>query len=143
MRNEKSRAHSAILGALMLGFSSAAVASPALATDRMAQAGQQAASYSDEQLRSYAQAAIQVQQINMAMEQATQNTSDPDELQSVQQQAYADLERVIQENGLTVDEYNAIGSLAQTDEETRNKVTAYFQEAQEQQGGQPAPPPAQ
>lgn len=142
MRKERSRAHTAILGALMLGFSSVAVASPALAADRMAQAGQQAASFSDEQLQSYARAAMQVQQINMAMEQATQNTSDPDELQNVQQQAYADLERAIQSNGLTVDEYNAIGSLAQTDEETRNKITAYFQQMQEQ-GGQPAPPPAQ
>ncbi|MEP2828151.1 DUF4168 domain-containing protein [Parvibaculum sp.] len=131
MRKKESNAHSTILGAVMLGFSFVAVAAPAMAGDRVAQAGQPAGSFSDEQLQAYANAAIQVQQINRAMEQASQNKSDPDEMQRMQQQAYADLERVIKSNGLTIEEYNAIGQAARTDEEVRNKVTAYFEQMQQ------------
>ena len=143
MRNQKSKARIAILSAVVLGVSSTATVAPSFAADRLAQGTQAQGDFSDEQLQAYARAAMQVQQINMAMEQATQNTSDPDQMRNVQQQAYADLERAIKSNGLTVEEYNAIGQKAQTDKQTRDTVTEYFQQMQ-QQGNQPAPtPPAQ
>jgi len=116
MRNQKSKARIAILSAVVLGVSSTATVAPSFAADRLAQATQAQGDFSDEQLQAYARAAMQVQQINMAMEQATQNTSDPDQMRNVQQQAYADLERAIKSNGLTVEEYNAIGQKAQTEE---------------------------
>ena len=143
MFNRKGKTHFAILGAVMLGTSSIAATAPAIAADRVAQAGQPSGDFSDEQLQAYARAAVQVQQINQAMEQAQQNSSDPGQAQEMQKQAYSDLERVIKSNGLTIDEYNAIGQKAQTDAETREKVTNYFRQMQEQQDGQPAPPPAQ
>ena len=142
MFNRKGKTHFAILGAVMLGTSSIAATAPAIAADRVAQAGQPSGDFSDEQLQAYARAAVQVQQINQAMEQAQQNSSDPGQAQEMQKQAYSDLERVIKSNGLTIDEYNAIGQKAQTDAETREKVTNYFRQMQEQQDGQPAPPPA-
>lgn len=131
MFNRQGKSHFAILGALILGVSTATAAVPAMAADRIAQAGQPSQNFSDEQLKSYANAAVQVQQVNQSMDQARQSGSDPEEMQQMQQQAYADLERIIQSNGLTVEEYNAIGQMAQTDAETRDKVMTYFEQAQQ------------
>lgn len=129
MRREPGKTRAAVLGALILGFSAAAAAAPAVAMDKMAQA-EQGAAYTDEQLQAYAKSVMEVQQINMSMEREMQATQDPSEKEAVQRQAYTELEETIASNGLTVEEYNAITAQAQGDQAMREKVTNYLQQMQ-------------
>ncbi|ABS64770.1 conserved hypothetical protein [Parvibaculum lavamentivorans DS-1] len=130
MRKKPGTARTTVLGAVILGLSATMAAAPAVAMDRMAQAQPQEGAFSDQQLQAYAKSVIEVQQINMSMEQEMQAAQDPADKEAVQKQAYTDLEAVIASNGLSVEEYNAITAQAQSDEATREKVTAYLQQMQ-------------
>jgi len=114
-----------------MGFSAAAIATPALAADRLAQAapGQEQAQpsqYSDEDLQAFAKSVVEVQQINQQLDAQAANVTDAAEMESIQQQSYRDMEAAITDNGLTVQDYNQISALTQSDEEMRQKVTAYI-----------------
>ncbi|MBX3494450.1 MAG: DUF4168 domain-containing protein [Parvibaculum sp.] len=131
MRKILGLSRGAVLGAIVVGFSAAAVATPALATDRLAQAapGQQQAEpsqYSDEDLQAFAKSVVEVQQINQQLDVQAVDVTDAAELESIQQQSYRDMEAAITGNGLTVQDYNQISALTQSDEEMRQKVTAYI-----------------
>jgi Domain of unknown function (DUF4168) len=67
-----------------------------------------------------AQPAVGAQQFSDELQQ----TEDADKARELQQQANEQMLGVIEENDISVDEYNAINQAVQTDPELRNRVLA-------------------
>lgn len=135
MRKMSGFGRNAVLAVIVTGVSVGAAAAPALATDRLAQAapGQeqvQPSQYSDQELQAFAKSVVEVQQTNQKLASEMQATTDAAERDAMQQQSYSDMEAIIASNGLSIDEYNEIASVAQTDDTVRQKVTQYINQFQ-------------
>lgn len=110
--------------ALMLG----STAAPANAQQTQQQAP--AAEYGDEELRAFAQASVEVQQLNeqwMPEISAAENQAEAEQLRA---EATSQMVQAIQGEGLTVEDYNAIFDQARQDPDVASQIQAYQQEAQ-------------
>ena len=70
---------------------------------------------SNAQLESFAAAAVQVSEITEQLQIQAQGVEDEAELMELQEQANVQMVAAVEEQGLTVDEYNAIFQIAQVD----------------------------
>jgi hypothetical protein len=106
----------------------------ALAQDYQAQAQQPAtppSEFSQNQLKSFAVAAIQVQEIRskwqVRMQQEDRNTKEAKELQ---EQANSEIVQAVGDAGLTVETYNAIAAAARANPELANRIASLMQQTQ-------------
>jgi GTP1/Obg family GTP-binding protein len=75
---------------------------------------QQQPSFSDAELQTFAEAAMEVQQINQEYQPQMQQAQTPEEQQSIRDEATEKMVEAIEEKGLSVEQYNEIASAAQT-----------------------------
>jgi hypothetical protein len=130
---------------LMLGafgaFASALFAGQALAQEQTgkpqaaqpsieAPAAEQAA-FSDEKLKSFAVAYLEVDKITKEYLPKLKEARDTEAQQKVREEAGAKMIKAVQESsGISVNEYNQIAQSAQTDPDLAKKITGYIQEAE-------------
>jgi hypothetical protein len=100
----------------------------------------QAQDYSDETLRSFAVAFLEVDAINKAYTPKLQQAATPEEQQQIQEEASQEMVNAVEgSDGISVQEYTSIMQAAQADPELAQKLTDYIGEAS---GGAPSQPAA-
>jgi predicted nucleic acid-binding Zn ribbon protein len=124
----------ALMAALMLG--AAIVAGAAVATDARAQSaapGEQQLpagrkDFSEQDLKSYASAAVKVQDVSTKWQEKLKTTKGPAAGEDIQKQAEQEAVAVVKQEGLTVEKYNRIALATENDPEIRNKVMSYMKQ---------------
>jgi len=91
-------------------------------------AGAQAQQFGEEKLESFAESLGEIMEIREEFTGKLQQTEDADKARDLQQQANEKMLGVIEENDISIDEYNAINQAVQTDPELRNRVIAMMQQ---------------
>jgi biopolymer transport protein ExbB/TolQ len=126
----------ALATTMMLGFAGA-TAVHAQSNQQQAQQQQQrqqqapsAQNFSDEELKAFAGAAQQVQAINRNFQSRFQSAESPEKRQQLQQGARQEMVSAIQEEGLSVEQYNQIAKAAQGDPDLAEQVQAYMSNSQ-------------
>ena len=89
---------------------------------------EQATSYSDAELKSFAAAAVEVHRINSGYLPKMAEAS-PDEQRTLEQQALRETTAAVQKQGLTSDKYDEILTAAQTRPEVATKVEQFLNKA--------------
>lgn len=90
------------------------------------------AAFSDDQLKSFAVAYLEVDKITKEYLPKLKEATDTTAQQKVREEAGAKMVEAVQgSGGISVDEYNQIAQSAQTDPELANKITSYIREAGE------------
>lgn len=84
------------------------------------------AHFSDQQLRSFAKSAIQLQRIGQKVLVTLRATKTPDAKQAVARRLEAQQVQAVKAMGLTVRQYNAISRAIRRDPQLRIKVDAYL-----------------
>jgi hypothetical protein len=107
-------------------------AAPALAQDQQAPA---AADITDEQLDQFAEAALAVNQVGREYASRLQSVEDESQAEQIRAEAQEAMVEAVREEGLSVDEYNAIYTAAENDEEVNAAIQALLQEKQQNSGG--------
>ena len=103
--------------------------------------GQPSAEYSDETLRSFAVAFLQVDAINREFTPRLQEATTPEEQQQIQEEASQEMVNAVESSdGISVQEYTSIMQAAQADPELAQKLTEYIGEASGGAPSQPAEP---
>lgn len=121
--------------ALAAAFGLAVSAAPGIATAGqaqtiMAQAQQQ--SFSDDKLRAFASAAVEVREIRQDHAQKIEGISDENEHAKIVDETIQKMTTAVEdEPGITVEEYNQINQASQNDQDLAQKIQAYLQEAEQ------------
>lgn len=89
-------------------------------------AQQQGASFSDEQLRTYAEAVKEVKEISNEYQPKMEAAQSEQDQQAVRREATEEMVEAIEKKGLSVDQYNQISMVARTDPETAAKINEYI-----------------
>ena len=88
------------------------------------------AAFSDEKLKSFAVAYLEVDKITKEYLPKLQEAKDESAQQKVREEAGAKMIKAVEgSNGISVNEYNQIAQTAQTDPELANKITGFIREA--------------
>lgn len=87
-----------------------------------AQSQAQAANFSDEQLKSFADASKEIAQLNQEYTGQLQSAEGDEAQQEIRQQANDEMVNAVESEGLSVDTFNAIGEALQQDPELMQKV---------------------
>lgn len=84
--------------------------------------------FTDEQLRSFAAASIEVESLHQRWAPQIAAAETPDAQADIRAQAMEEMGQAVQAEGLTVDEYNEIVSAIRADPETAQTVVQYRSE---------------
>lgn len=79
-------------------------------------------------LESFVDSMYEVQNIQEEYSQMMDRADDQEQVQMIQAEAQERIIGSIQENGLTVQEYNEIQQIAQTDQDLMNQITELYEE---------------
>jgi Domain of unknown function (DUF4168) len=109
------------VGLIGLGFSSLI----------LAQELQEKANVSDQDLKAFAKAYVEVDKIRLAYEPSLRNARDPEQLQNIQREATVKMEKAVEDQGLTREAYVRIFNSVKDDVELRKKTLKLIQEEQE------------
>lgn len=93
-------------------------------------AAQQQAAISDQDLKTFAVAARDVQKINQDYVPAYQSAQTDEQRQAIQQEAMGKMAQSVKDKGMSVEKYNQIVSAAQADPEIARQVDNYAKQAQ-------------
>ncbi|MGR3805768.1 DUF4168 domain-containing protein [Marinibacterium profundimaris] len=94
----------------------------------------ESADYSDAKLDAFVTAALDVSQMNAELQRDLQAAETPEEQQQIATEAQAEAKsRIEAADGITVEEYAAIGQELQTDQELAARVSAMVEDRVEQQ----------
>ncbi|GAB6390253.1 DUF4168 domain-containing protein [Stutzerimonas marianensis] len=104
---------------------SAQQATPAPATQPAP--AMQASDISDKQLESFADSLGEIMEIRQDFTAKLEKTGDPAEAQQLQQEANEKMMNTVQDNDLSIEEYNAINQAVQNDPKLRDKVISMIQ----------------
>jgi hypothetical protein len=118
----------ALAAALAAGsaWTAPAVAQGAGASGQPGMEQKQGASFSDEQLKTFAEAVKEVKQISNEYQPKMAAAKSEEEQQVVRQEATAEMVEAIEKKGLSVDQYNRIAMVARTDPATAAKINRYI-----------------
>ncbi|KXS38499.1 DUF4168 domain-containing protein [Modicisalibacter tunisiensis] len=112
------------------------ISAPAMAQDTNGQAQQQtqqaaptAQDFTDEQLQQFADASQQIAAISQKYTQKLQGTDDQSKQQAIRKEANDKMVSVVQDSGLTVETFNAIGQAIQQDPELMKRVQGMANES--------------
>ncbi|VVT18334.1 conserved hypothetical protein [Rhizobium sp. EC-SD404] len=92
--------------------------------------------YSDDTLRSFATAFLQVDEVNREYTPRLQEATTPEEQEQIQAEASQQMVSIVEGSDVTVQEYTSIMQAAQADPALAEKLTQYIGEAS---GSAPAP----
>lgn len=93
---------------------------------------QQATQFSDDQLKSFAAAVQGIQAVANEYAPRLRDASGPDQVAELQQEAESEMLDAVQDEGLTVDEYNAIAVTAQTNPQVAETIRGYITDQPQQ-----------
>lgn len=120
----------AIALALSVGTSSLALAQSSNGARSASPPAAAAASITDQELKSFAVAALEVKKINDNYRPRYQSADTPAAKQQVQKEATEKMSSAVAQKGLTVDKYNQIVRVAQADPEVAKTIDDYARQAQ-------------
>lgn len=103
--------------------------------EQQGQTSAPATEVSDQDLETYVDATVKLQQVNDKWQQRYQQTADDRERVDLQQQAQAEMVETVEKEGLSVGQYNSISQAVQSDPELQAKAMAFMQEKMQQRGG--------
>jgi hypothetical protein len=86
----------------------------------------------DQQLDQFAEAALAVNEIGRKYATELQAAEDETAAQEIRTQAQEEMVQAVEDEGLSVDEYNAIYAAAENDQEINSAIQALLQEKQQQ-----------
>ncbi len=109
------------------------LAGPTAAQDQAPQAAPQAEDITDQQLDQFAEAALAVNQIGRKYASELQAAEDEAAAQEIRAQAQEEMMQAVQDEGLSVEQYNAIYAAAENDQEINSAIQALLQEKQQEQ----------
>lgn len=112
------------LALALLAAASWAQQKPALAASPAAQSGQ----FSDQELRSFAKAAVQLHRIGEKTRASLESTKTVDEKQAIAKDLAKQQVQAVKASGLTVRRYNAIANAARVNPKLRAKVNQLLKE---------------
>jgi hypothetical protein len=95
-----------------------------------AQEGPAQRNISEEELRVFAKAYVQVDRIRLAFEPVLGNAQNPEQVQNIQQEATGKMEKAVEEQGLTKESYMTIFNIINRDTELRAKTIKMIEEEQ-------------
>lgn len=87
----------------------------------------QAADISDKKLEKFADSLGEIMEIREDFTAQLEQTGDPAEAQQLQQQANQKMMETVENNDLSIEEYNAINQAVQNDPQLRDKVVSMIQ----------------
>ena len=125
----KSRVVSASLLALFMAAGSSQVLAQQASQPQVPQTApaMQASDISDKKLEKFAESLDQIMEIRQDFTAKLEKTGDPAEAQQLQQQANEKMLETVQNNELSIEEYNAINQAVQNDPRLRDKVISMIQ----------------
>jgi hypothetical protein len=107
---------------LLLSMTAASAPAAAQSDTMQRDAPAQPADISELQIESFAVASIELQKINEKYAPIMQRTQDPNAQDQLRQEASSEMVQAVHDNGLSVQQYNTIQSLAQSDPALAAKV---------------------
>ena len=125
----KSRVVSASLLALFMAAGSSQVLAQQASQPQAPQTApaMQASDISDKKLEKFAESLDQIMEIRQDFTAKLEKTGDPAEAQQLQQQANEKMMETVENNNLSIEEYNAINQAVQNDPQLRDKVISMIQ----------------
>lgn len=102
------------------------------AQDAPAPAPQEQVEYSDEELRAFANAYVDVEDLQANYQPQIEAAEAPEEAEALQQQFQAEVDETIVTHGLNAESYDAIVQATQTDPDFSEQVLALIQEVREE-----------
>jgi hypothetical protein len=85
----------------------------------------------DETLTAFAEAYLDVGEINQRMEMRLAGVQDPQEAMQIQESAQQEMVEAVEAQGLSAEEYQQIAHVINEDEEVRERFAVIFQQVQE------------
>ena len=82
-----------------------------------------------QQLQTFATAALEVQRISDDYQSKFEASNTPQERQKIQQEATDKMTKAVEEQGLTVDQYNQVARAAQADANVAKQINDYLRQA--------------
>ena len=122
--------NSRVVSASLLALLMAAGGSQVLAqqaSEPQAAPAMQASDISDKKLEKFAESLDQIMEIRQDFTAKLEKTGDPAEAQQLQQQANEKMLETVQNNELSIEEYNAINQAVQNNPQLRDKVISMIQ----------------
>jgi hypothetical protein len=102
------------------------------APNAVAQTQMEQGSFSDEMLKSFAEAAVKLTTIRLEFQNQMQEAETTEQQMQLQQQTNQRMAQVVQDTpGITIEEYNAIAEASQSNPELAARVDELIQEASE------------
>lgn len=122
-------AGAALATVLMLGGTASSAAQPQAAQQQPPAAqAQQTNEFSDGQVKRFAQSFGEIMKVRERFTAELQQVDDAEEANKLQQKTNDEMVGIIEDNGITVPEYNAIAQAMQSDPELRNRVVSLIQQ---------------
>ncbi|EAQ01740.1 hypothetical protein OB2597_14891 [Pseudooceanicola batsensis HTCC2597] len=122
--------------AMVAGLALSPVAAHAQAAEGAEASQEDMMSFSDAQLESFADATLKLQEVRSTYVPQLQNASDDAERQEIAQEANTAMVAAVRAaDGITVETYNAISRLAQTDEELNQRLVSMVQQRMQTEPG--------
>ncbi|EKV28716.1 hypothetical protein C882_0928 [Caenispirillum salinarum AK4] len=97
--------------------------------------GQMATDFSEDKLKSFAEAVEGIQQVARDYAPRLRDAENPQQVADLEQQAQDEMLQTVQDEGLTVEEYNQIAVAAQTDPQLAEEIQGYMAEGTGAAGG--------
>ncbi len=116
-----------MMAVAVLGFAAAPIAG---AQSSQSPAEQPASSFSDDELKSFVVAALEVQRINSVYLPRLQAATTPEEQAQVREAASGEMVQAVEKNGLSVDKYKEILEQAQTNPAVASRVKEHIKNVQ-------------
>lgn len=105
----------------MMSTAALVTVASAQSSQTSAQATQQQGSVSDTELREYAQARAAIEQIHNKYQGLVQDVTSEEQMQQLQAQANEEMVAAVQNTDLSVEQYNRIAQLIQTNQEVLDR----------------------
>jgi hypothetical protein len=86
--------------------------------------------FSQDELKSFAAAAIQVMQLDAALQPHMKAAETTQERKKIQQQAYQKMAVIIQAQGMTIQKFNQISKATRNDPQVASRVDRFIKEEQ-------------
>jgi Domain of unknown function (DUF4168) len=117
---------------ILVGFLSAICLMPAMAQDQASSLDSKA-DYSNNELESFIIANVGIYQLQQQITAQMPNMESEQQKEELMQAANQQMEKVLNEVGLTADEYNAMGQAIQSDVQLQEKVRSIATDLSEQE----------
>lgn len=126
-----------LVGAAAVALLAGLLAAPAPAQAQEQPAPQNTPTVEQEELRTYAEAYIQIADVRARLQQQMAQASGQEEQAQIRQQANQEMRSILQEHGISTQRYREITNILNNDQEQRNAFTSMVEEIRAEQEDDP------